>query len=616
MSTDERLRQFAEGKLSGAELEAFERELDASPPLRAALAALVTRPVRAPLFEHEPTVRTEGLSVRRVLGRGGMATVLLATQHGLEREVAVKISRQQGDAEARQQLLREARLTGALEHPAIVPVHAITHSDEGELQIVLKRVEGEPWSVLKADRATILARFGADLLEWNLRVLETICGAVAFAHERGVVHRDIKPANVMIGRFGEVLLMDWGLGGLLTEDPTGHLPHVTAGDGAGTPTYQAPETLAGAPGPLSARTDVYLLGGVLYELLYGRPPFATASRRTLTGEPDFPQSEHPELAALSRKALSADPSKRHASALEFLRDLEAFHRNQHVSRVVRRAQQLLDRSRAQRREQKDAASRSSAEAASVLRAALDLAPDHPPALEIARELVTFQVECALEDGHPALAAQALEASPRPMPELDERVKRAVAEHRALHDFARSLDPKVGRTHRLRFLVALVLVTAGFYTVRLNFPALYQGKWALALSSVAFIVTIGVMSFAFRGLLAGSKLNRQLMALAALVNLGQLLLRVSAAALEIPRAQAIAFELPLIAIALATAAIIHHWTFAIGSLLLVAGQVLTLFFPANAERFFTGAMLGTLVALGIAWRSGAWASVSKEAPDER
>ncbi len=610
MSSDERLQLFARGELAGAELEAFEQALDESPTLRRALAQVVERPAGAQRFELEVTARSEGLTLRRVLGRGGMATVMLATQHGLEREVAVKMSRRGDGQGARDQLLREARLTGALEHPAIVPVHSLSTNEEGELQVVLKRVDGEAWLTLMRDREAVQRRFGTELLEWNLRVLAAVCSATAFANERGVLHRDIKPANVMVGRFGEVLLMDWGIGGLLEEDPSGRLPHVVPGDGAGTPAYQAPEMLPGADTPLSARTDVYLLGATLYEVLFGRPPFLGGTHRSQKDVPSFEgEVENPELVEVARRALSPDPSARHADATEFLRAIAACQRTQHASRLVRRAQQLLSRARDQRAAKSETATRTANEASFALLTALELSADHEAGRTVARELTTFQVGCALEDGQPAVAAQALDASPTQLPELRERVERASAEQRLLQRYAEAHDPGVGRDQRIRLLSAILLTTLGFYALRFGFPALFSGRWSLAIASLLFLAAIGGLAFAFREALRSSALSRQLVALAVVVTIGQVLVRGAGAWLELSRGQVITFELPLIAVALGVAAFIHHWSMGVAAFVLATGQLLALWLPERAERFFTGSVAVALALLVVIWRSGGWRSMT-------
>jgi len=183
------------------------------------------------------------LVLEHTLSRGGMAVVHLATQTSLRRKVAVKRVRPEKlDGRAMGRLLREAWITGGLEHPNVPPVYDIALDAEGVPQIVLKRIEGVEWGVLMGAENAVQARFGVpDLMEWNLGVLLQVSNAVRFAHRRGILHRDIKPENVMIGEFGEVVLIDWGIAVSLRGEGRGQLPlaaEVT--DVAGTPCYMAP----------------------------------------------------------------------------------------------------------------------------------------------------------------------------------------------------------------------------------------------------------------------------------------------------------------------------------------------------------------------------------------
>ncbi|MCA2978545.1 MAG: serine/threonine protein kinase [Myxococcaceae bacterium] len=267
----------------------------------------------------------------RVLGEGGMGKVVVATQRALGREVALKFLRDSPeDASRAAELLREGVVTGQLEHPNIVPVHLLARTDDGQPFFVMKRIEGTPWSTLLADPAALadFPRAGAKPpLVFHLEVLLEVCDAVAFAHSRGVLHRDLKPANVMLGAFGEVYLLDWGIALALDERPA--LPRASDERGlAGTATYMAPE-MAAAEGGLTERTDVYLLGAILYEVLTGRPPHAGAtlvqqlSRAFEAAPPVFPADVPSELAALCRRALARRPDERFPSARalhEALRD--------------------------------------------------------------------------------------------------------------------------------------------------------------------------------------------------------------------------------------------------------------------------------------------------------
>ena len=194
------------------------------------------------------------IDLHHTLGEGGMGIVHLATQATLGRHVAVKTLRAGVTGpDAPLRILREAWVTGTLEHPNVVPVHDVGIDASGAPVILMKRIEGLAWSELIHAPEEIARRFAAaDALEWNLRTLVSVCNAVHFAHSRGILHRDLKPDNVMIGEFGEVYVVDWGIAVSLVPDPSGRLPSVMqAKDIAGTPQYMAPEMLLGDPSMLT-----------------------------------------------------------------------------------------------------------------------------------------------------------------------------------------------------------------------------------------------------------------------------------------------------------------------------------------------------------------------------
>jgi serine/threonine protein kinase len=208
--------------------------------------------------------------MHEAIGQGGMGVVYRAEQTSLGRDVAVKtLLPERIDGESIAKLVREAWLLGRMEHPNIVPVHLLRLDERGQPMIVMKRVEGRVWRELIREQP----------LEAALRILVQVCNAVHFAHSRGVLHRDIKPANVMVGTFGEVYLLDWGVAVSLREDPRGLLPHVGQTEGlAGTPIYMAPEMLDGEPASLGVHTDVYLLGATLHHVLAGDAPHRAFSQ--------------------------------------------------------------------------------------------------------------------------------------------------------------------------------------------------------------------------------------------------------------------------------------------------------------------------------------------------
>ena len=257
----------------------------------------------------EPDLSGAGYELLEPLGRGGMGTVWRARDAELEREVAVKVL----DAvhpEAARRMLQEARVVARLEHPGIVPVHDAGTLPDGRVWYAMRLVRGARLDAVAAERRP---------LPELLRIFERICDAVAFAHAHGVIHRDLKPENVMVGPFGEVLVMDWGVakvageagaaaGGPAAErgDPAG--PGTAHGTVLGTPGFMAPEQARGEVARVDERSDVYALGAILRGLL------AAGSAA---------QAPRP-LAAVCRKALAADPAERYSSAAELAAEVARY----------------------------------------------------------------------------------------------------------------------------------------------------------------------------------------------------------------------------------------------------------------------------------------------------
>jgi serine/threonine-protein kinase len=289
---------------------------------------------------------TERFSARAWIGEGGMGTVIRAFDKDLEREVAIKVigPNAAGSAENLLRFSEEARITGQLEHPFIVPVYEFGTDPRGTRFLCMKLVEGS--TLEDALHIAGESRLNPSQLADYLQVLVKVCDAVSFAHSRGVIHRDLKPANVMIGKFGQVYVMDWGLAiarGSIpdSEQPStpvpGKPPTELPGTLMGTPSYMAPEQLLGRHERLDERTDVYALGATLYEILSGRPPRSLAEvRAMLVGgnaatiqSPDEvagPGIVPPELSRIALKALAHEPGDRYASVNDLKSDIERFQR--------------------------------------------------------------------------------------------------------------------------------------------------------------------------------------------------------------------------------------------------------------------------------------------------
>ncbi len=283
------------------------------------------------------------LEVVGTLGEGGMGRVFVARQHSLERDVAIKTARDHASPAEREALLAEGVITGSLEHPGIIPIHALGMDGGGRPVLVMKRVEGVAWiDLIHNPSHPGWEGWGGgpeDRLEGHLDILIQVCNAVHFAASKGVVHRDIKPANVLIGRFGDVYLADWGIACRLDQ---GDAPSRLVG----TPCTMAPEMACRER--VDARTDVYLLGATLHEILTGAPRHEGASiaevldNARVSAPVVYDNGVPEELAALANRATSREPHKRPSSALEMRRALEGYRRHKSSAGLARSAAARLD----------------------------------------------------------------------------------------------------------------------------------------------------------------------------------------------------------------------------------------------------------------------------------
>lgn len=277
----------------------------------------------------------------RKIGSGGMGTVYLAQDTDLGRKVALKVMNFADSTGALStRMTREARIVALLEHPSIVPIHDVGRLDDGRVFYAMKLVQGS-----RLDEYTRKANSLADLL----RIFQKVCEAAAFAHNRGVIHRDLKPDNIMVGPFGEVLVIDWGVAKLLIggrprsqnslesvrelnahdNEPVTTLPlapttepgDTSGGTVIGTPAYMSPEQARGEIELLDQRSDVYSLGAILYYILTGRAPTAigeSARPRQIDGK--LPRA----IEAVCLKAMSERLEDRYGSAEQLAGDIVKF----------------------------------------------------------------------------------------------------------------------------------------------------------------------------------------------------------------------------------------------------------------------------------------------------
>jgi serine/threonine protein kinase len=301
--------------------------------------------------------------------RGGLSQVWVARDEQLNREVAIKqiLPRYGTRDELRKRFLLEATITGSLEHPGIVPVYCLGHTSDDRAFYAMRLIQGTTFSqsIREFHKASHdPKRFGAHSLEWRrlLSHLIDVCKTMSYAHSRGVIHRDLKPSNIMIGQYGETLVLDWGLAKYIkksesegpqdSEDEAEELElrmatrdqgasgETMAGTVIGTPGYMSPEQAQGRIETIGPANDIYGLGATLYSLLTGHSPHEGSTTSTILSRAALGEIRPPRtydrhipraLEAICLKAMALDPADRYESAEALASDVERWLGGQPVS---------------------------------------------------------------------------------------------------------------------------------------------------------------------------------------------------------------------------------------------------------------------------------------------
>ncbi|MFN0248693.1 MAG: serine/threonine-protein kinase [Kofleriaceae bacterium] len=546
----------------------------------------------------------EDIDLLDVLGEGGMGRVYRATQRSLDREVAVKLLRDTAaSSEAAAALCDEAVVTGRLSHPNIVPVHMLGDAGGGRPVLVMKRVEGVAWNTLlhRPDhgfwgRAKIAVD---DRPFFHLEVLRKVTHAIAFAHSRGVLHRDIKPENVMLGEFGEVYLVDWGIA--VKSGSTVRRAF------AGTPAYVAPEMLDGVA---DERSDVYLLGATLHEILVGVPPHRGASlpdvlRSAHRGvPPTLPPHIPPELAELCRRALSRHPDDRPQSAHAFGEALDDHVRHRGSRLLARKGQErlaLLQAAADLAPEARDLATvrRLVAESRFAFLEARSAWAENPAVKEGLVQCVTLAVRVEL-DRRDAEAARAMIGDLEvPDPGLEREIAaleaQLAAERRELDRLARLAqdhDPDVEASVRTIVAAFLVVAVAGL-TVYIAMIDRVTIATSLILV-VGMLVLVGAAAIALRRRIERSGFARKVVAFVA-ITIGAMVAHRTVSVFE-PAATittVLRTDLILLGAAWALGSIfLFRWMLFV-AIVLVLWTIPTFIVPSYTPFLFTGANIATI-----------------------
>ncbi|MCI0331620.1 MAG: protein kinase [Planctomycetes bacterium] len=354
-----------------------------------------------------------------IIGEGGMGVVYAAHQSSIARTVAVKMLKPSAKVreDQRDKFISEAVVTGELDHPNIVPIYDLGSNDEGALFYSMKRVRGTPWDKVIDQKQ----------LDENLSILLRVSDAVAFAHAGGVIHRDLKPENVMLGDYGEVLVMDWGLARVTPE--FAHVDTVYQADSlGGTPAYMSPEMAKGPVENINKTSDIYLLGAILYEIIGGQPPHSgrdvmqclmAASQNKID-----PIRYDGELKAIALTAMATRQEDRYQTVKEFQEAVRVYQSHSESLVLTAHANQNLQKARASHDYQLFA------RALYGFQESMTLWDENQRARNLLKETQFDYAKCALDNGDLDLAASLLDTSHEDHQALATKIEAARKERNA------------------------------------------------------------------------------------------------------------------------------------------------------------------------------------------
>ncbi len=587
--------------------------------------------------------RPESFEILGTIGEGGMGIVFRARQGSLGREVAVKQIRERNPA-AEHYFMSEAQITARLEHANIVPVHLLGRADDGAPLLAMKLVKGTSWSdLIQGPEAEKVS------LKEHLQILFGVCNAMAFAHRQGFLHRDLKPENVMVGEFGQVFVMDWGVAvGLdreaCRESAILHVSDVRSP--AGTPGFMAPELASGDGEKQSERTDVYLLGACLHAVLTRSSPHKGPSvrevlERAIESRPfTYDEGVPRELAAVVNQAMAREPEDRFASVEAFRDALIAFQEHGVAHGMIVEGRAAVERLRARvkdfaeakgeaRGEIERGIDQSATEARFAFEHALGVWAGADEAREGLRGLNRLLLDHALESEDLALATRLLEQLKKEGDSGDDGEARArvealrarlsaqAQELAALRDTARRLDwsaiaPALGSV----FLLAGVLGGLGALA---SWEAMkHESTRTVAVLGAIWVslalVSGGFALFKLRGSgLRDNLLSPRVFGTWAAVVIGCLINGVSAHVRHLPPFHDAHESTAMVGIGFAAMAFQTRLWLLIPSLAFFTGAVLMGVYPERSLEAFGLLWFLTMCGVGIAFRLGATLELNSRAP---